>query len=154
MARFPTVRVAAVQAAPVVLDVDASVEKACGLLHRAKEAGAQLVALPECFLSLYPSWQWGGEVSDGKREAGELWLRLWESSVDVPGPHVDRLVATCAELDLHCVLGVNERESARPGGSLYNTLLHAVGKPRAKFGLDDVGLKDIKQGTPLPELLA
>ena len=39
-------------------------------------------------------------------------------------------------------------------GSLYNTLLHAAGKPRAKFGLDDVGLKDIKQGMPLPELLA
>ena len=38
-------------------------------------------------------------------------------------------------------------------GSLYNTLLHAAGKPRAKFGLDDVGLKDIKQGMPLPELL-
>ncbi len=39
-------------------------------------------------------------------------------------------------------------------GSLYNTLLHAAGKPRAKFGMDDVGLKDIKQGLPLPELLA
>lgn len=39
-------------------------------------------------------------------------------------------------------------------GSLYSTLLHAAGKPRAKFGWDDVGLKDLKQGTPLPELLA
>ena len=39
-------------------------------------------------------------------------------------------------------------------GSLYNTLLHAAGKPRAKFGVDDIALKDIKQGTPLPELLA
>ena len=39
-------------------------------------------------------------------------------------------------------------------GSLYNTLLHAAGKPRDKFGLDDIGLKDLKQGLPLPELLA
>ncbi len=39
-------------------------------------------------------------------------------------------------------------------GSLYNTLLHAAGKPRAKFGMDDVGLKDLKQGEPLADLLA
>lgn len=39
-------------------------------------------------------------------------------------------------------------------GSLYSTLLHAAGQPRAKFGLDDIALKDIKQGAPLPELLA
>ena len=39
-------------------------------------------------------------------------------------------------------------------GSLYSTLLHAAGKPRDKFGFDDIGLKDIKQGMPLPELLA
>lgn len=38
-------------------------------------------------------------------------------------------------------------------GSLYNTLLHAAGHPRAKFGLDDIALKDVKQGMPLPELL-
>ena len=39
-------------------------------------------------------------------------------------------------------------------GSMYSTLLHAAGKPRDKFGIDDIGLKDIKQGGPLPELLA
>ena len=39
-------------------------------------------------------------------------------------------------------------------GSLYSTLLHAAGQPRAKFGLDDIALKDVKQGAPLPELLA
>lgn len=39
-------------------------------------------------------------------------------------------------------------------GSFYNTLLHAAGKPREKFGHDDVGLRDIKQGGPITELLA
>ncbi|HYG74466.1 MAG TPA: DUF1552 domain-containing protein [Planctomycetota bacterium] len=39
-------------------------------------------------------------------------------------------------------------------GSLYNTLLTAVGKPRERFGQDDIGLRDIKQGRPLGELLA
>jgi len=40
----------------------------------------------------------------------------------VPGPLVDRLVAVCADRDLYCVIGVNEREADRPG-SLYNTML-------------------------------
>ncbi len=52
----------------------------------------------------------------------ELWERLWTSAVDVPGPHVDALAAACAEHGIHCVIGVNERESERPG-SLYNAML-------------------------------
>ena len=52
----------------------------------------------------------------------ELWERMWASSVDVPGPLVDTLAAACAEHRVHCAIGVNERESERPG-TLYNTLL-------------------------------
>ena len=42
--------------------------------------------------------------------------------MDVPGPLVERLVEGCREHGIHCAIGVNERESERPG-SLYNTLL-------------------------------
>ena len=52
----------------------------------------------------------------------ELWERLWESSVDVPGPLIDRLAAACRETGMHCAIGVNEREAERPG-TIYNTLL-------------------------------
>ena len=52
----------------------------------------------------------------------ELWERLWEKSVDVPGPLVARLEAACARLGVWCAIGVNEREANRPG-SLYNALL-------------------------------
>ena len=55
--------------------------------------------------------------------ASAIWERLWESSVAVDGPQVARLVAECRERDLICAVGVNERESDRPGGTLYNTLL-------------------------------
>jgi nitrilase len=47
---------------------------------------------------------------------------MWASSVDVRGPLVQRLVAACAELDVHLAIGVNEREDDRPG-TLFNTLL-------------------------------
>jgi nitrilase len=118
---FGTVRIAAIQATPAILDAEASVEKACTLLAEAAEQGAQLAVLPEAFLSLYPSnaWARGSAAFDGW---DELWQRMWDNSVDVPGPHVDRLAAVCAEHGLHCAIGVNERESERPG-TLYNTLL-------------------------------
>jgi nitrilase len=122
MTAFPTVRVAAIQATPVVLDAAATVEKARRLLHEAADRGAQLAVLPECFVPLYPSnvWARGASAFSGWNE---LWERLWENSVDVPGPLVDRLTRVCRERDLICVVGVNERESDRPG-SIYNTALY------------------------------
>jgi len=115
------VRVAAIQATPVILDAEATVEKACGLLAQAAERDVDLAVFPEVFVPLYPSNGW---AKDAASFGGwdQLWERLWANSVDVPGPHIERLAATCRELDIHCAIGVNEREAERPG-SLYNTLV-------------------------------
>jgi nitrilase len=122
MAEFGTVRVAAIQATPVVLDAEATVDKAVALLGDAARAGARLAVLPECFVSLYPSNAWAqGAPAFGGWD--ELWQRMWEQSVDVEGPLVQRLVDACREHDLCCAIGVNEREDRRPG-TLYNTLLY------------------------------
>ena len=58
MAGFETVCVAAVQATPVVLDADATVDKTIELLGEAADRGATLVVFPECFVSVYPSGAW------------------------------------------------------------------------------------------------
>jgi nitrilase len=124
--RFDTVRVAAIQATPVILDAEASVDKAIGLLGEAAGQGVQLAVLPETFVPLYPSNAWARQAASfGGFD--ELWERLWENSVDVPGPLVDRLAEACREHSIHCAIGVNERESERPG-SIYNTLL-LIGPP-------------------------
>jgi nitrilase len=121
MTSLRTVRVAAVQATPAILDADASVEKAVCLLAEAAAAGARLAVLPETFVSIYPSNAWARRAA-GFRGFDELWERMWESSVEVPGPHVERLAAACRGHGVHCAIGVNEREPTRVG-SLYNTLL-------------------------------
>jgi nitrilase len=121
MQDLPVVRVAAVQATPVVLDLDASVEKAVRLIAKAAAEGARLVVFPEVFLSLYPSYAWAHLPASGA-QADEFWERFWGSAVEVPGPAVDRLVSACREHDVHCAIGVNERETQRPG-TVYNTLL-------------------------------
>ena len=121
MTSTSTVRVAAIQATPVVLDADATIEKAAALLAEAAGEGARLAVLPETFVSLYPSNAWAaGATSFSGWD--ELWERMWDSAVDVEGPHVARLVEACREHALHCVIGVNEREDDRPG-TLYNTML-------------------------------
>jgi nitrilase len=114
--------VAAIQATPVILDAERCVQKAERLLHETADRGAQLAVLPECFIPLYPSNAWArGAAGFGGWD--ELWERLWSNSVDVPGPLLDRLVAVCRERELFCVVGVNERESERPG-TLYNTIVY------------------------------
>src|SRR5439155_2975659 len=121
MTTFQTVRVAAIQATPVVLDAEASVDKAIRLLDDAAGQGAKLAVLPESFISLYPSNGWARNTA-AFSGADELWERLWQSSVDVPGPLVERLVSSCERLGIYVALGVNERESTRPG-TIYNSLL-------------------------------
>jgi nitrilase len=96
MTEFPTVRVAAIQATPAILDAEASAEKAAALLHKAAERGAQLAVLPECFIPLYPSNAWARR-SAGFGGSDELWERLWANSVDVPGPLLDRLIEVCRQ---------------------------------------------------------
>jgi nitrilase len=113
-----SVRVAAIQATPEILDAPATVAKAARLLNEAADAGAELAVLPECFVSLYPSNAWARAcASFGGSD--ELWERMWLSAVDVPGPLIDELVAVCRERGIHAALGVNEREDERPG-TLYN----------------------------------
>ena len=120
MTTFAPVCVAAVQATPVMLDLDASLEKALDLARDAAGRGARLVVLPEGFLSFYPP----SSITQSRHDDAmtDLFERMWLSAVDVPGPVTDRLASLCADLGIHLAIGINERESERPG-SLYNTLL-------------------------------
>jgi predicted amidohydrolase len=118
---FPTVRIAAIQATPEILDAGATVEKAVQLLRDASREGAQLAVFPETFVPLYPSGAWAAGAASFQGW-DEFWEQLWANSVEIPGPHLERLARACAELEMHCAIGVNEREQERPG-SLYNTLL-------------------------------
>jgi nitrilase len=122
MTSFETVRVAAVQATPVILDARASVAKAVGLIGEAAAQGAQLVVLPEAFVPLYPSNAWARDAA-GFAGWDALWDALWENSVDADGEEVAELAAACRAHGVYVAIGVNERERARPG-TLYNSLFY------------------------------
>ena len=116
------VRVAVVQATPVVLDARASVAKACDLIGEAGAGGARIIALPEVFVALYPSSRWAHACAAFGHAPAELHRRLWAESVDVPGPLTERLGAAARRARAWVAIGVNERDPVRPG-TLWNTLL-------------------------------
>lgn len=115
---YPRFRAAAVQAAPVFLDTDATVAKACSLIAEAGAAGAQLVVFPEVFVPGYPYWNWTMTPI-----AGSAWFeKLFKAAVDIPGPHIDRLCSAARDAGAYVVIGVNERDPFSMG-TLYNTLV-------------------------------
>ena len=95
MTELRTVRVAAVQATPVMLDAEATVAKAAACSPRRPPRAPSSRVLPETFVALYPSNAWARSAAAFSGH-DELWERLWASAVDVPGPHVDALAAACA----------------------------------------------------------
>jgi nitrilase len=115
-------KVAAVQAAPVFLDLDATLDKACRLTAEAAGAGAKLIVFPEAFVPAYPDWVWVLPLSE-RAQVKALYAELLANAIDVPGPAVDRLGQAAREAGAWLVIGVNERNSEASGTSLYNTLL-------------------------------
>jgi nitrilase len=112
------VRVAVVQAAPVVFDVDATLDKLAKLAAVASTDGARLAVFPEAFVSGYPRGiTFGSVVGSRTAEGRDHFRRYFDASVEVPGPAVDRLAEIAATHALHMVVGVIERD----GGTLYCT---------------------------------
>jgi nitrilase len=121
----PKVKVAVVQAASVLFDREASVEKAVRLIAEAAGKGAKLILFPEAFIPAYPrGLSFGTVVGDRKPEGRLTWERYWANSVEVPGPVTERLGDAAREAGAYLALGVIERDSEYSRGTVYCTLLY------------------------------
>jgi nitrilase len=117
------VTAACVQAEPVVLDRDATLEKLAGLTATAAGNGATLVVFPEAFISVYPSSVWAKALAGwSSSEAKAAFAAVARAAIAVPGPDADRIGEVAREHGVVLATGVTEIESDRPG-TLYNTLL-------------------------------
>ena len=117
---YPKIRVAAVQAAPVFLNREGSLEKACRLIREAGAGGARLVGFPEGFIPAHPVWYHFRPATGA--ESHRLARELVKNAVEIPGPVTETLCAAARAADCYVVMGVCEK---RPGamGTLYNTQL-------------------------------
>lgn len=115
-----TIRLAAVQAAPVFLDREGTVEKACRLIREAGAEGASVIGFPEGFIPAHPLWYHFYPASG--EESFAFAKALSSNAVEIPGPAVSALAAAAAEAGVFVVMGCCERQPGRPG-TLFNTLL-------------------------------
>jgi predicted amidohydrolase len=120
------IKVAAIQAAPVYLDLNASLDKAVRLIGEAAAQGAKLIAFPETWLPGYPAWL------DCCRDVAlwdyppvkRLFARLMGNSVAVSGVVTEALAQAAREHAIVVNITVNERVTEGAGrGTLFNTML-------------------------------
>jgi nitrilase len=118
------VKVACVQAEPVILDRAATIAKLADLTAEAAGAGAGLVVFPETFIPAYPSSTWAKAFAGwADPRAKAAFALLARESIAVPGPDCDRIGEIARENAVWLVTGVNELDPSRPG-TLYNALLY------------------------------
>jgi nitrilase len=115
---LPRFTAAAVQAAPIFLDRDATVDKACEIIGAAGDAGADLIVFPETWIPGYPFW-----ISSSRVFSGDVFAQLWKNAVEIGSPATDRLAEAARKAGAYVVMGIDERDSVSRG-TLYNSLLY------------------------------
>ena len=117
---YPKIRVAAIQAAPIFLNRDATVEKACALIKDAAGNGARVVGFPEGFIPGHPLWYHFHPATSS--HSAKLATELFKNSVEIPGPVTEALCTAARKGKVHVVMGLCEH---RPGtfGTMYNSQL-------------------------------
>ena len=115
-------KIAVVQAAPVLFDKDACVEKAVKLIHEAAAQGSELIVFPELFIPCYPygmtfGFTVGSRNADGRKD----WKRYYDNSILCPGPETEILGQAAREANAYVSIGVSERDPL--SATLYNTNL-------------------------------
>lgn len=108
MRNYPKLKVAAVQAAPVYLNMEVSVEKACRLIKEAAEKGAKLVVFPEAFLPGYPYWIW----MDDPGSVMGFTHQLYTQALECPGPELSKIAGCAKENSIYVNISASERENS------------------------------------------
>ncbi|WP_136661763.1 carbon-nitrogen hydrolase family protein [Nitratireductor sp. XY-223] len=104
-------KVAAVQAAPVFMDLDATVEKAVRLIDEAGQQGVKIIAFPETWIPGYPWWIWLDAPAMGMQHIVPYTM----NSIQAGSPQDETLADAARRNDIQVIMGVSEKI----GGSLY-----------------------------------
>ncbi|NOJ74130.1 carbon-nitrogen hydrolase family protein [Paenibacillus alvei] len=121
---YPKYRAAAVQAAPVYLDLDATVEKSCKLIAEAASNDAKLVAFPEAFLPGYPWFAFIGHPEYTKK----FYKDLYKNAVEIPSLAIQKISEAARKHETYVCISCSEKD----GGSLlwFNPKGDLIGKHR------------------------
>src|SRR5262249_23372809 len=116
-----SVKVAIIQTAPVYLNRDKSVDRACKKIQEAASHGAALIAFTETWLAGYRYWGegWGSQLQNWS----SVRVQFYNEALLIPSEDTRRLGDAVANANAYVVIGCNEMDP-RPGvHTIYNTLL-------------------------------
>jgi len=114
---------AVVQAAPILFDLEKTLDKAAELVNEASDQGAKLILFPEAFISAYPRGLSFGTVVGSRSEEGrDTWLHYWNSSIAEHSLESDRLGEMAKSANAFLVMGVIEKDDT--SGTLYCSMFY------------------------------
>jgi aliphatic nitrilase len=112
------IKVCAAHVAPVFLDADATVAKACDLIGEAAANGARLIAFPESYVPGFPVWA----SLRAPIYNHEYFKEIAGQSIKVPGPLTDQLCNAARRHQVFVSVGISEGTRASVG-CLWNSNL-------------------------------
>ena len=116
------VKVAVAQTAPVFMDKERTLEKACRVIKEAGDNGAELVAFPEAFIPGYPAYYTVG-YETSPHDWTDFMIALQDNSIVIPSDDTEMLAEAARAADIHVVIGCNELDDRKGSRTVYNSLL-------------------------------
>ena len=116
---YPSFNLALAHVAPIFLERDATVEKACSLIAEAAHNGARLLAFPETFIPAFPIWA----ALDAPINNHDFFKCLAANSIQVPGPEVLKVANAARSAGIFVSIGINEISDVSVGCILNTNLL-------------------------------
>lgn len=105
------VKVAVIQAAPVLFDLQKTVKKTISLIKKASEQGAKIIIFPESFIPCYPRGLSFGFVVGSRTDDGRAdWLRYNKNSFLEDSEEANLIAQACLDYEVYVSIGVTERE--------------------------------------------
>ena len=115
-----TCKLAVVQAAPVMFDKTACIEKALKLINECTANGAELIVFPELFIPGYPyGMPFGFRVASRNADGRKDWKVYYDNSILANGPEMQQLIEKAKEQGIYLSIGYSERDAVT--GTLYNS---------------------------------
>lgn len=113
-------KIAVVQAAPIMFDKVKCTEKIIRLIQECAAKGAELVVFPELFIPGYPyGMTYGFTVGSRNAEGRKDWKVYYDNSILVDGPEMQSIVKAAMDNQVYVSLGYSEVDKIT--ATLYNS---------------------------------
>ncbi|MET0088069.1 MAG: carbon-nitrogen hydrolase family protein [Sedimenticola sp.] len=112
---------AIVQAPPVFLDREKTLERAVQYIEEAAGQGARLVAFPEAYVPGYPAWVWRLRPGGDWGLCESLHDRLLDQAVDIDRGDLAPLYEAAKRHEITVLCGIDERDGDLSRNTLYNS---------------------------------